>query len=76
MSVERQFDPKVFLSHVTTRPGVYQMRDVEGKVIYVGKAKNLKKRLSSYFRSTGLSNKTRALMAMVVDIDTTASGGR
>lgn len=73
MSVERQFDPKVFLSHVTTRPGVYQMRDVEGKVIYVGKAKNLKKRLSSYFRSTGLSNKTRALMAMVVDIDTTAT---
>lgn len=69
----RRFDPKVFLSHVTTRPGVYQMRDADGKVIYVGKAKNLRKRLSSYFRKTGLSPKTQALMQAVIDIDTTAT---
>ena len=67
----RQFDPKTFLSHVATLPGVYQKRDAEGKVLYVGKAKNLRNRLSSYFRDSGMSAKTRALMRQVVDIDTT-----
>ncbi len=71
MSKERQFDAKVFLSHVTTLPGVYQMRDSNGVVLYVGKAKNLRKRLASYFRKNGLSPKTAALMKQVVDIDTT-----
>ena len=47
------------------------MRDAEGKVLYVGKAKNLRHRLSSYFRDSGMSAKTRALMRQVVDIDTT-----
>ena len=69
----RRFDPGVFLSHVTTLPGIYQMRDGDGKVVYVGKAKNLRKRLGSYFRKTGLSAKTRALMAVIVDIETTAT---
>ncbi len=69
----RKFDAKVFLSHVTTLPGVYQMRNAEGEVVYVGKAKNLRKRLISYFRKQGLSPKTQALMAVVVDIDTTAT---
>ena len=67
----RLFDPKIFLSHVATLPGVYQMRDADGKVLYVGKAKNLRNRLSSYFRDSGMSAKTRALMKQVVDIDTT-----
>ena len=71
MSVERRFDHHIFLSHVSTLPGVYQMRDGDGKVLYVGKAKNLRKRLSSYFRKTGLTRKTAALMEQVVDIDTT-----
>lgn len=73
MSESRNFDAKVFLSHVTTLPGVYQMRDKNGTVLYVGKAKNLKKRLASYFREAGLSVKTQALMALVVDIETTAT---
>lgn len=68
---ERAFDAKVFLSHVATLPGVYQMRGADGVVLYVGKAKNLRKRLASYFRSNGLSVKTRALMEKVVDIETT-----
>lgn len=71
MSAERRFDHHIFLSHVSTLPGVYQMRDGDGKVLYVGKAKNLRKRLASYFRKTGLSRKTAALMEQVVDIDTT-----
>jgi len=44
------FDSATFLASLTTRPGVYCMRDKLGKVLYVGKAKNLKNRLSSYFR--------------------------
>ena len=70
-SNQRRFDPKTFLSHVATLPGVYQMRDGDGTVLYVGKAKNLRSRLSSYFRESGMSGKTRVLMRQVVDIDTT-----
>ena len=70
-SNQRHFDPKTFLSHVATLPGVYQMRDGDGTVLYVGKAKNLRSRLSSYFRESGMSSKTRVLMRQVVDIDTT-----
>lgn len=58
------------LNHPSS-PGVYIMRDGNGQVLYVGKAKSLKKRLASYFRpSFALSVKTRALMELVVSIDT------
>ncbi|MDO4434904.1 MAG: excinuclease ABC subunit UvrC [Cardiobacteriaceae bacterium] len=70
METRRHFDPRIFLTHVSQQAGVYQMRNREGKVLYVGKAKNLKKRLASYFRED-LSPKTRALMSQVVDISTT-----
>lgn len=49
-------------------PGVYQMLDKAGTVLYVGKAKNLKKRVASYFR-TNINIKTQALMQHVVDIE-------
>jgi len=60
-------DAKAFLSTVPNKIGVYQMLDASGKIIYVGKAKDLKKRLQSYFRSN-LSPKTHALMEQAVDI--------
>lgn len=62
------FDHKTFLQNVGTGPGVYQMFDADGALLYVGKAKNLKNRLSSYFRKTGLPIKTSTMMQKVVDV--------
>jgi len=49
------------------------MFDDEAALLYVGKAKNLKKRLSNYFRSSGLPIKTKAMMEKVVDIQVTVT---
>ncbi|QLB13318.1 excinuclease ABC subunit C [Bisgaardia hudsonensis] len=65
------FDHKAFLKLVTEQPGVYRMFDDKGTVIYVGKAKNLKKRLASYFRTNLTSKKTEALVASIHHIETT-----
>lgn len=65
------FDPAAFLATCSGRPGVYRMLDEGGKLLYVGKAKNLKKRLSSYFRKTGLAPKTAALVGRIAQIETT-----
>ena len=67
------FDAKTFLSLVSQGPGIYQMFDSEQNLLYVGKAKDLKKRLSSYFRKTGLPLKTKAMMSRVVDIQVTVT---
>jgi len=61
-------DLKVLLKSITTRPGVYQMLDKHHKVLYVGKAKNLKKRIKSYFRAHIKDPKTIALVAKIADI--------
>ena len=45
----KDFDLKSFLANLTTHSGVYRMIDVNGEIIYVGKAKNLKNRVNSYF---------------------------
>ncbi|STO53599.1 excinuclease ABC subunit C [Canicola haemoglobinophilus] len=65
------FDHKTFLANVTHQPGVYRMFDAKGQVIYVGKAKDLKKRLSSYFRTNLSSKKTSALVSHIHSIETT-----
>ena len=52
-------------------PGVYRMMDAKRKVIYVGKAKNLKNRLASYFRNSGLSTKTLSLVKNIDQIEVT-----
>jgi len=61
------------LKTLTQRPGIYQMLDGDGAVLYVGKAKNLKNRVSSYFRKTGLSSKTAALVKRIGQIDVTVT---
>ncbi len=52
------------------KPGVYLMRDAGGKIIYVGKAVNLKNRVRSYFQLRGLSPKTEALVARICSFET------
>jgi len=67
------FDSRAFLSTVTSKPGVYRMYDASGTVIYVGKAKDLKKRLTSYFRTQVGSRKTEALVSNIQHIDVTVT---
>lgn len=67
------FDAKRFLCALTTQPGVYQMLGKGDVVLYVGKAKNLKERLSSYFQASGMSLKTKRLMEQVQRIEITVT---
>ena len=67
------FDPTAFLETLTTLPGVYRMLDARGQVLYVGKARNLKKRVSSYFRSNPSSVKVRSLVAQVQAVEITVT---
>lgn len=67
------FDSKEFLKTVTSQPGVYRMYDKAGTVIYVGKAKDLKKRLTSYFRAQVASRKTETLVKNIAQIDVTVT---
>ena len=59
---------KIELSTMPTQPGVYQFLNKENKIIYIGKAKNLKKRVSSYFRGTISSRKTKNLIKNIAEI--------
>lgn len=68
-----KFDAKLFLKNVTSSPGVYRMYDEQHTVIYVGKAKDLKKRLSSYFRKNLNSIKTETLVKQIAAIDVTVT---
>ncbi|WP_278957457.1 excinuclease ABC subunit UvrC [Aquipseudomonas alcaligenes] len=65
------FDSSAFLATCSGRPGVYRMFDEQSRLLYVGKASNLKKRLASYFRKTGLAPKTAALVARIAQVETT-----
>ena len=69
MKQRQTFDHKGFLATVSSKPGVYRMIDRHDRVIYVGKAKNLKKRLSSYFRKTGLSTRIISLVNNISSIE-------
>jgi excinuclease ABC subunit C len=68
------FDSKHFLKRLTERPGVYRMLDTDGQILYVGKARNLKSRVSSYFRKSGLSTKTEALVSRIDRVEVTITG--
>src|SRR5690554_4994057 len=66
-----QFDPKALIATLSTRPGVYRMLGADGAILYVGKAKNLRRRVANYFRASGLDTKTMALVARIAGIEVT-----
>ncbi len=63
------------LTRVTNEPGVYLMKDASGTVIYIGKARNLRKRLASYFKNSGHQDiKVGILVDKIDDIETIITG--
>ena len=72
--VTEEFDAEVFLKILTSGPGVYRMLDANERILYVGKARNLKKRVSSYYRgAAGLEAKTLALMSHTTRVEVSAT---
>ncbi|WP_196137565.1 excinuclease ABC subunit UvrC [Aliikangiella sp. G2MR2-5] len=63
-----QFDHQTFLKNLTHLPGIYQMINDNGDIIYVGKAKNLRKRVSSYFQKQDHSPKTKVMVSQIHEI--------
>jgi excinuclease ABC subunit C len=73
MSERSVFDAESFLPTLPQKPGVYRMLDADGSALYVGKARNLKARVTSYFRASGLAAKTIALVNRIADIQITVT---
>jgi excinuclease ABC subunit C len=70
---QAEFDAKVFVANLPELPGVYRMLDRAGQFLYVGKAKSLKKRVSSYFQRTASSPRIALMIAQVASIDITVT---
>ncbi|MGZ4953718.1 MAG: excinuclease ABC subunit UvrC [Methylobacter sp.] len=70
---ENSFDVKAFLKNLTTRPGIYKMLNDKGEIIYIGKAKNLKNRVSSYFKKQTASTKQHRMVPKIAGIEVTVT---
>jgi excinuclease ABC subunit C len=73
VTADKTFEPQSFLRSLTHRPGVYQMLNARHKVIYVGKALDLRKRVSSYFQRTHADAKTASMMELVANVEVTVT---
>jgi excinuclease ABC subunit C len=67
------FDPKAFVAGLPNLPGVYRMLGKGGEALYVGKARDLKKRVASYFNKTGHGPRTQVMLGQVASIEVTAT---
>ena len=70
---ETPFDAQTLVRSLPEQPGVYRMLDSDGQVIYVGKARKLRRRVASYFNASVKNPRTRALVAQVADITVTVT---
>ena len=70
---ERAFDPKEYVASLPRRPGVYRMYDAAGELLYVGKARNLKDRVGTYFAPNNVSPKVQALVQQIRGIEVTVT---
>ncbi len=66
-----QFDHKQFIHTLTSSPGVYRMLDTQGRLLYVGKAKNLKKRVAAYFSKNERSLRIARMVSQTANIEIT-----
>ena len=71
--MDNEFDAEEFIATLPHVAGTYQMLDAAGERLYIGKAKDLKKRIASYFRKYGLSRKTKSMVAQIADIRITVT---
>ena len=67
------FDLKSFLASLPTKPGVYRMLDKDDGILYVGKARHLRNRVSSYFHGRAHADKTMAMVAQVASVEITVT---